>query len=314
MMRTVGVIRARTPDDQCAIEERALMMQTCLTRGLPGCLVALFCAVQAVPAATDDTGREVVLDERFAGPDFRKHWLLEGIADLDVREEGGRRFLHIQTQQSPRDKQLHHSVLWYRDRLEGDLRFEFRARAQVGNGTIFYFNARRPDGSSQSPFDPPRPDALEERYSGSKEFEAYTLGYLRSPTLNLRHVGGATSAAWPNPWTKENSARYDRESIFANPPSPFGKQCDTWHDFDVSVTGDRIRILVDGQQVIDHRDSGKSPEGTLAWKPLLAGGWIGFRNFTATWVDIESLRVSRIPHARDVEHDGRTRRIVNGGE
>lgn len=136
------------------------------------------------------------LEQRFEAPEFLSRWIQEGEADLSIRSEEGRKFLRIQTKQSGTDKHLHHSVLWYRERLIGDLRFRFRARGQKNNGTIFYMNARTAVGSSyKSIFDWKRPDALEDRYSASPDFEAYTFGYLRSPELNLRHVGGATAAA-----------------------------------------------------------------------------------------------------------------------
>jgi hypothetical protein len=59
------------------------------------------------------------------------------------------------------------------------------------------------------------------------------------------------------------------------------------------VVGDRLTAIVDGQLIYEHTDTGKCPDGTLSWAPLRSGGWTGFRNFTATWVDLEFLRVSR---------------------
>lgn len=241
----------------------------------------------------------LVLEEPFTESDFLKRWMLEGEADLDVRSEGGRKFLRIQTRQSVTDKHLHHSVLWFRERLAGDLRFVFRARGQKGNGTIFYMNARTVAGSPyKSIFDWKRPDALEERYSASPDFEAYTFGYLRSPECNLRHVGGVTAAAWPKPWNQETIRRYERESILLSLPSPFGDNCDQWHDFDLRIVGSRISGSVDGMTLFDMTDEGKTPRGTLRWTPLTGGGWAGFRNFRASWIDVEFVRVYRLVSAR----------------
>jgi len=241
----------------------------------------------------------LVFEESFTESEFLKRWFLEGEADLDVRSEDDRKFLRMQTRQSAADKHLHHSVLWHREGLSGDLRFVFRARGQKGNGTIFYMNARTPAGSVyQRIFDWKRPDALEERYSASPDFEAYTFGYLRSPECNLRHVGGVTAAAWPKPWNQENTRRYERESILLCPPSPFGDNCDRWHDFDLRIVGNRLSGSVDGRMLFDVMDEGKTPQGTIRWKPHIGGGWTGFRNFRATWVDIEFIRVYRLAPAK----------------
>ena len=221
--------------------------------------------------------------------------MLEGEADLDLHAEDGRKFLRIATKQSAAKKSVHHSVLWYRERLAGDLRFVFRARGQKGNGTIFYMNARTAAGSAYiSIFDWQRPDAVEDRYSASPDFEAYTLGFLRFPELNLRHVGGVTAAAWPKPWNEENTMRYERESIILGPPTPFGERIEEWHDFDLRIVGNRLSALVDGKPLFDFSDEGKTPQGTIRWTPLTGGGWTGFRNFQATWVDVEFLRIYRL--------------------
>lgn len=240
-----------------------------------------------------DRAWSLVFEERFA-PGFQARWVEEGEATLEQREGQGRKFLRIATRQSPVVRQLRQSVLWYRERLTGDLRFVFRARAQKGNGTIFYMNARNPAGSAyNSIFDWKRPDAREERYSASPDFEAYTFGYLRSPELNVRHVGGSTSAAWPEPRDEESRRRYERESIMLSVPSPFGDRYDEWHDFDLRVVGSRLSASIDGKMLYDFTDTGRTPKGSIRWTPLTGGGWTGFRNFQATWVDIEFFRVYR---------------------
>jgi hypothetical protein len=80
---------------------------------------------------------------------------------------------------------------------------------------------------------------------------------------------------------------------------PFGERCDEWHDFDISVVGDRISIQVDGKVILEHTDTGRSPQGTIAWTPLRNGGWTGFRNFVASWVDVAFFRVYRPAPAAD---------------
>jgi hypothetical protein len=233
----------------------------------------------------------VIFEERFT-PGFEERWVEEGEALLEVRSEEGRKFLRIWTRQSPLVRQMHQSVLWYRERLVGDLRFVFRARAEKGNGTIFYMNARNPASSRyKSIFDWKKPNSREEHYSASPDFEAYTFGYLRSPELNLRHVGGATRASWPDPPNEETRRRYERESIILSAHSPFGDRCDEWHDFDLRIVGTRLSASIDGKTVYDLTDIGKTPKGSIQWAPLTGGGWTGFRNFQATWVDIEFFRV-----------------------
>ncbi len=267
-------------------------------------------------AQAPDRSWSLIFEETFTDAGFQQRWALEGEADLALRREDGRRFLRIETEQSAAKQQVHHSVLWVRERLTGDLRFVFRARGQQGNGTIFYMNARTTAGSAyKTIFDWKRPDAVEPRYSGSPDFEAYTFGYLRSPELNLRHVGGVTAAVWPKPWSQENVRRYDRESIILSPPSPF-ERCDEWHDFDLRIVGNRISASVDGKILFDFTEEGKTPQGIVRWKPLTGGGWTGFRNFQATWVDIEFLRVYRLATAvrqrgssrpfRSIAHSGRS--------
>jgi hypothetical protein len=240
----------------------------------------------------------LVFEERFSAG-FQARWVEEGEAALDQRAEQGRKFLRISTRQSPVIKQVHQSVLWYRERLAGDLRFVFRARAQKGNGTIFYMNARTPAGSAyKSIFDWKKPDSREERYSASPDFEAYTFGYLRSPEMNLRHVGGPTGAAWPNPRSEETWRRYEEESVMLSVPSPFGDRCDEWHDFDLQVVGSRLSASIDGKMLYDFTDTGRTPKGSIRWAPLTGGGWTGFRNFQATWVDIEFFRVYQLAGGR----------------
>jgi hypothetical protein len=240
-----------------------------------------------------DQSWSLVFEERFTSG-FETRWMVEGDADLKRRAENGREFLRISTKQSPVVKQMHQSVLWYRERLTGDLRFVFRARAQKGNGTIFYMNARTPPGSAQKTiFDRKRPDSREERYSASPDFEAYTFGYLRSPQLNLRHVGGPTAAAWPDPRNEETWRRYEKESVMLSVDSPFGERFDEWHDFDLQIVGSRLSGAIDGKVVYDVTDSGRTPNGSIRWTPLTGGGWTGFRNFQASWVDIEFFRVYR---------------------
>jgi hypothetical protein len=74
----------------------------------------------------------LIFEERFT-PGFDARWIREGEASYEPRTEAGRRFLRIATRQSPVVKQMHQSVFWRRERLEGDLRFVFRARAEKGN-------------------------------------------------------------------------------------------------------------------------------------------------------------------------------------
>ena len=246
----------------------------------------------AAAAPAEDRAWRLVLDERFADAGFRGRWFEEGEADLDVRGENGIRFLRIGTKQSAAHKNTHHSVLWLRERLSGDVRFVFRARAQKGNGTIFYMNARTAPGSVyRSIFDWKRPDAVEDRYSACADFEAYTLGYLRAPELNLRHVGGVTAAAWPRQWKPEEVKRYEQESIILSPAAPFGDRVEEWHDFDLRIVGARLSASVDGKPLYDFTDEGRTPRGTIRWTPLTGGGWTGFRNFQATWVDLEFVRI-----------------------
>ena len=115
----------------------------------------------------------------------------------------------------------------------------------------------------------------------------------------MRHVGGVTRAAWPEPSTRESRQRYARESIILEYAAPYGEDTESWHDFDLRVVGKRMTITVDGEVMADFEDAGKTPKGTLAWQPLTAGGWIGLRNFRATWVDVDFIKVYR----RDVTEE-----------
>ena len=56
--------------------------------------------VAALAAQLDGQSWSPIFEERFADESFRKRWMLEGEADLDLHAEDGRKFLRIATKQS----------------------------------------------------------------------------------------------------------------------------------------------------------------------------------------------------------------------
>jgi len=230
---------------------------------------------------------QLVFQEEFSDASYKDDWQLDGKAELTLKTEGKAGYLEIATKKR--------SVLWLKRHFGGDIRVVFRARGQTKNRSIFYFNARpTPDSGFKTVFDWPRPDADMKRYAGTNIVELYTVGMLRDDqdVCNLRYLGGTTAWAYNRPKRNRDGA-YDTETIFKPYDSPFRNQPDTWFEFDVQVIGEQILMVVNHVTVIDLVDPGRTPQGKSTWKPLVSGGWIGFRNFRPKTVCLDYVRVYR---------------------
>lgn len=83
--------------------------------------------------AESDDSWTLVFDEGFSDRTHEQRWLLEGLAELQSVERENGSCLRMATQPSPTNARVHHSVLWCKQRFDGDLRFVFQARGQKDN-------------------------------------------------------------------------------------------------------------------------------------------------------------------------------------
>ncbi|MBN1676041.1 MAG: DUF1080 domain-containing protein [Kiritimatiellae bacterium] len=250
-------------------------------------ILALLCASR--PCTAQDGAWQLAFHEDFAAPINAADWQLDGNAKLAVKTEGETSYLEIDT--------ANRSVLWLKQRFDGDVRLVFRARGQSKNRSIVYWNANpTPESGCKTVFGWTRPDADMGHYAGTNIMHLYSVGILRDDldTCYVRHLGGATASLYP--WTREQrrrgaGKRHDDETGFASCPSPFFGKPDTWFAFDLQMAGKRITLAVDGKTVLDVEDPGKTVSGRIPWRVLTNGGWIAFRNFKPTKVDLDYLRV-----------------------
>ena len=145
-------------------------------------------AASALDAADDQW--VLSLREDFDSPACLTEWSLDGPADVSVTADGK---LRIKTEQ--RDvggEQARCSVLWRRQPIWGDLRFEFDCQADPKSRCLFFFNARG-NGADRGIFTWERPLAAYGDYAYEPRMELYTMGMLRSDQtlLNLRRLGGS---------------------------------------------------------------------------------------------------------------------------
>ena len=131
-----------------------------------------------------------VVEGSFDSANCLSDWALDGPADVSVTPDGKLRIQH--QERIVNGTRTTCSVLWHREPVWGDLRFEFDAKAEPKSRCIFFFSARA-TGKDPSIFTWPRPIAAYADYAYEPRIELYTLGMLRSDQemLNLRHLGGA---------------------------------------------------------------------------------------------------------------------------
>ena len=258
-----------------------------------GC-VALGVLHAIVPTASGSEGPDawaLVYTEDFSDDSWRNAWRLDGYAELSTEAEGPTGYLRIQTLPSPVNTRDKASVLWLGRRFDGDLRIEFRARGEAGNRALFYFNAN-PGASSgyRGLFDWARPDAKMLRYAGTGLMELYSVGILRNDqaVCNLRYLGGD---AMSKIFVAQRPV-FEKVSAIASFDSPYaGRPADTWFEHELEIRDNRIVLSVDGQRLVEHLDTGTVELPDCRWEPLTEGGSIAFRNFRATTVCLDYVRV-----------------------
>jgi len=120
----------------------------------------------------------------------------------------------------------------------------------------------------------------------------YSVGILRDDQqfCNLRYIGGRTADAYQYNRRKQ-TVLYDGETIFQTYPSPYQGMSDTWFTCDVQIMDNRLLMLVNEETVFDVIDPGNAGNPSFPWKPLIDGGWIGFRNFRPNSVIIDYVKV-----------------------
>jgi len=248
----------------------------------------------AEPKARCEESWNLAFEEDFSDASYKGRWLLDGFANLSVEDEGQTRYLRIGTKRSADNPNNFQSVLWCKERFSGDLRFRFRAKGESGNASIFYFNANPTEESGyDSIFDWVRPDAQMARYAGSGKMEMYSVGLLRNTAkCNLRYIGGGTIDAYNSPNRQQDRA-YDKATLICSYDSPFEEKPDTWFTFDLQIVGRQITLKVDGEEVFDVEDNGKTEPGVFSRTPLTHGGFFGFRNFKPNAVCVDYIRVYR---------------------
>jgi len=242
---------------------------------------------------------ELAFEEDFSNISYEEQWRLDGFADLEIAAEGTASYLKIKTKAGETNPENKQSVLWYRKRFPGDLRFVFRAKGDSGNRSIFYFNANpTPVSGYNSIFDWDRADAQMTQYAGMDIIELYTVGILRDDQdeCNLRYIGGTTAPVYREYLKKPDAsaqAVYGSETIFQAHHSPFLNKPDTWFEFDLQIVGRHLVMKVDEETVFDCEDPGNVGTENYPWTSLTNGGWLGFRNFVPGTVCIDYLRVYR---------------------
>ena len=258
-----------------------------------GCLVlgVLPAIAPPAPGSEGPDAWALAYTEDFSDDSWRDTWKLDGYAELSTEAEGPTGFLRIKTLSSPVNTRDKASVLWLRKRFEGNLLIEFRARGEAGSRALFYFNAN-PASSSGYPglFDWDRPDAKMLRYAGTGLMELYSVGILRNDqeVCNLRYLGGD---AMSKIFVAQRPV-FEKVSAIASFDSPYaGRPADTWFEHELEIRDNRIVLSVDGQRLVEHLDTGTVELPDCRWEPLTEGGSIALRNFRATTVCLDYVRV-----------------------
>ncbi|MBN1670051.1 MAG: hypothetical protein JXR37_03415 [Kiritimatiellae bacterium] len=253
-------------------------------------LAALLLPLCATAQRTAKLSWQPVFAEEFSDDSYRERWLLDGTAELAIERDGETSALKIATRANASNKKDKASVLWCRQRFAGDVRICFRARAQSGNRSILFFNARpMPDSGHTTIFDWARPDALYARYAGDPVWAMYSVGILRDDenTCNLRYIGGTAAAAL----AAVSYRQFQEETVLFGYDSPFHGKPLTWFEFDLRVIGKQIVLFVDGAKVIDLLDPGNMGTPDYGWASLTGGGWLAIRNFRPNSVWVDHVRV-----------------------
>ncbi len=259
------------------------------------------CSRQGQSLDDDEPGpeRRLLFEEQFSNPSCLDNWCLEGFARLSLGGQNDTGHLEIITTADPTNQDNKQSVLWCAKPFRGNLRFEFRARGQPGNRSIFYFNAN-PAGhfGLESIFDWSRPDAQMTRYAGCDSIEMYSVGILRDDQeiCNLRYIGGTTASAYRDPsMVTGPELPYGLETIISAYQSPFLGRPDSWFEFALEIVDGRITFEIDGSQLLSLEDPENVGGEAFGWRALTDGGWFGFRNFVPGRVDYDYLRVYQLP-------------------
>ncbi len=277
--------------------------------------VAGGCSPGGAELAGGRDGWELILTEDFSGDSYKKDWLLDGMADLSIVKDADNSCLEIKTKVDKDDPEAKQSVLWYKHRLRGDLRFVWRAKGETGNKSIFYFNANVPKGSKyKTIFDWTRPDAQMARYAADENIEMYTLCILRDvprkkagpPVEEFGYLGGPTAALFAAALKPENDVppytaykKFHRETLVHEFRSPFAGKPDTWFVFELTIVGETITLKVDGEKVFELADTGDTGDAGYGWEPLTNGGHMAFRNFSPTETTLDYVKVYRRKIATD---------------
>ena len=256
------------------------ILATAVAGGLYGCRSA------------DGAGNwKLAASESFDSAKALDSWHLEGPADVSVTPKGE---LQIETRQVMIDgEKARCSVLWFGKPINGDVRYEFDARGELGNRCLFFFNAR-PLKGQKSIFDWQRSTAKYMDYAGEPRMQLYTLGMLRydQEDENLRIVGGELAeylkqmeAVPRGPERKRRNEIFQRKTILQSFPRA-AKSPDRMSHYALTVTGARIVLEVDGATVLDVVDEHRKANP-------LRGGYFGFRNFRPSRAWYDNLRAYR---------------------
>jgi hypothetical protein len=236
---------------------------------------------------------KLILTEDFSSDSALKDWKFEGAGKAQVVTEGG---LHILT--DTRDIygiSLTASILWYKEKLSGDLRFEFDIKSDGTDHSIFLFNAQ-PLKGHQSIFEWDRECSRNCVTAGDDRIQMYSLGLLAragQPDIRFRFIGGPIYTAFPN-YFNEKTLKielregttielFNEKSTLKSVPNPYSEVGRTYH-VDIHMVDNHLKNYVDGKLVMEADDHYHE-------KAFMKGGWFGFRNFTPGNVWINRLRV-----------------------
>ena len=265
--------------------------------------VVFLITVVCLCCSNPDQKGTLVFHEDFNDSLSLNQWQLEGNATISFEMEGDDSYILLNTGASEENTNTRFNF-WCLEKFRGDLRFEFRIKAQTDNKSIFYFNVN-PTGELGF-FDWERTDARNETVGGSEEVELYALNILRDngTICYFRHLGGnsakvlhqtrkmAQESGWSQAihlWEGDRNVIDTYENVFGD--------AEAWYTIRVHTRDNVIALWVNGVKCMEARDDGipevkQDEHGVYTWDPLINGGYIGFRNFVnRKWVAIDYLKV-----------------------
>ncbi len=234
-----------------------------------GSLRGLLGAREAAPADLAEGRGELLYMTDFVN---LADWVAEGPLLVAQVKGGGVEMRSARPDDLPRG----HTVLWLRKELPERFlaEWEFQPLGERGLCIVF-FAARGRNG--EGIFDP----ALQKREG---EFPLYHSG-----DIDCYHISYyAHTPETPGRLTS-NLRKNHGFHLVANGPPGVSAHGRGWHRVQLRKEGARIRLAVEGRQIIDFTDDGQT------WGPTLGGGHFGLRQMVWTVAAYRALRIYELP-------------------